>query len=107
MSGINVSVGTLLDGSIMKNKDFENNMDYMNKYVQDLKAAHSQCLEGGGPNAVAKHKARGKLLARDRINELVDPGSPLLELSTLAGWEMYGGGVASGGIITAIGKVQG
>ena len=79
----------------------------MNVHINELKEAHAKCVAGGGPLAVERHRARGKLLARERIDKLVDSGSPLLELSTLAGWNMYGGGVASGGIVTAIGKVCG
>ena len=56
-----------------------------------------------------KHKSRGKLLARERINGLLDPGSPFLELSTLAGHGMYGSddGVPSGEVVTGIGRVSG
>jgi 3-methylcrotonyl-CoA carboxylase beta subunit len=58
--------------------------------------------------AIKRHTSKGKLLVRDRINKLVDPGSPFLELSQLAGYEMYGKEqVNSGGIITGIGKVSG
>jgi hypothetical protein len=96
-----------LDGSLPINADYEANKSLMDKYIIDLKAAHSKCLEAGGSTAISRHRARNKLLARERIDELVDHGSPLLELSTLAGWNMYGNGVASGGIITAVGKVNG
>lgn len=98
--------GTVLDGSLVKNSDYENNKKLMDSYTDDLKAAHQKCLLGGGEVAVKRHKSRGKLTARERIDGLVDIGTPVLELSTLAGWEMYGDGVASGGIITAIGRVN-
>src|SRR5262249_21175149 len=62
---------------------------------------------GGGPQAIERHRARGKLLARERIDLLVDPSSPLLELSPLAAWDMYDGEAPSAGIVTAIGRVSG
>lgn len=65
--------------------------------------------EGGGKKAVDRHHARGKLLPRERIDRILDPGSPFLELSALAAWEMYEneGGVPSAGIVTGIGRVHG
>ena len=54
-----------------------------------------------------KHTARGKLLVRDRVDRLLDPGSPFLELSPLAAYGMYGGDIASAGIVTGIGRVSG
>ncbi|KAL9633173.1 MAG: hypothetical protein Q9164_004861 [Protoblastenia rupestris] len=66
-------------------------------------------IEGGGPaKAKEKHIARGKMLVRDRITALLDPGSPFLELSTLAGHELYPGeDVPAGGIVTGVGTVEG
>eukprot|EP01035_Chromulina_nebulosa_P017079 gene17079-22591_t len=78
----------------------------MDKYVKELNEAHNKCLDGGGEKAKLRHKSRGKLLARERIDGLVDKGTPVLELSTLAGWNMYDNNVSSGGIITAIGRVN-
>lgn len=63
--------------------------------------------QGGGPDAVARHTARGKLLPRARIDRLLDPGSPFLELSPLAAWDMYDKEAPSAGIITGIGVVEG
>jgi len=67
------------------------------------------CLRatGGGAKAIEKHRSRGKLLARERIDMLLDSGSPFLELSPLAAWEVYDDPVPSGGIITGIGRVHG
>jgi len=62
---------------------------------------------GGGEKAMIKHRSRNKLTARERITELVDTGSPFLEVSPLAGHDMYGGGVVSGGIVAGIGKIHG
>jgi len=68
----------------------------------------SAAKAGGGPRAAALHASRGKLLPRDRIAALIDPGSPFLELSTLAGHEMYGDEyVPAGGLVTGVGMVHG
>jgi acetyl-CoA carboxylase carboxyltransferase component len=75
--------------------------------VAELRERMAQAAEGGGAEQRARHERRGKLFARDRVETLVDPGSALLELSPLAAWDMYGGGVPAAGIITAIGHVHG
>lgn len=62
---------------------------------------------GGGEDAVAKHKSRGKLTARERIEALIDPGTAFLELSTLAAWEMYESQAPGAGIVTGIGVISG
>ncbi len=62
---------------------------------------------GGGSEAEARHRSRNKLLARERIDLLLDPGSPFLEFSALAAWEMYDGEAPSAGIVTGIGAVSG
>jgi hypothetical protein len=72
--------------------------------VKDLEKLLHQVAQGGGSNAVQRHLDRNKLLPRDRIRQLVDPGTPVLELSALAGYEQK---VASGGIVSAIGSVSG
>jgi acetyl-CoA carboxylase carboxyltransferase component len=75
--------------------------------VRQLRQRIGVVQAGGGPQAIERHRARGKLLARERIDLLVDPGSPLLELSPLAAWDMYDGEAPSAGIVTAIGRVSG
>src|SRR6185503_342976 len=62
---------------------------------------------GGDEAARAKHTARGKLLARERVRTLLDPGSPFLEIGQLAAWGMYGGDVPSASIITGVGRISG
>lgn len=101
--------GTVLDGHLPQTEDYKENLALMNDYVSDLYATTAKIMQGGGQNAVEKHKSRGKLLARERINGLLDPGSPFLELSTLAGHGMYGSddGVPCGGVVTGIGRVSG
>lgn len=76
--------------------------------VDNLKNVTENVLNGGGPDAIKRHTSKGKLLARQRIDLLLDKGSPFLELAPLAGHELYGKEVVnSGGIITGIGRVQG
>lgn len=99
--------GVVLDGQIIKNADYQANQAQMDTFTADLCATVEKAMHGGGAKAISKHKARGKLLARERINLLVDQGTPFLELSPLAAHDMYGGGVNSAGIITGIGKVKG
>lgn len=80
----------------------------MTELVEQLRSVTSQALTGGGPTAIQRHTSKGKLLARQRIDLLLDKGSAFLELSTLAGHELYGKeAVNCGGIITGIGRVQG
>ena len=86
---------------------FAKNREAMSELVADLRSKVAEVEEGGGEAACAKHVARGKLLPRDRIRALIDPGSPFLEFSTLAAHGMYDGTIASGGVITGIGRVSG
>src|ERR1700742_768638 len=74
---------------------------------EELRRKLAAARLGGGERARDRHTARGKLLPRDRVDTLLDPGSPFLELSTLAAHGMYGGDVPSAGIITGIGAVRG
>jgi acetyl-CoA carboxylase carboxyltransferase component len=77
------------------------------RLVAELRERLAIVRRGGGDEAVARHRARGKLLARERIDLLVDPGSPFLELSPLAAWDLYDGEAPSAGIVTGIGIVGG
>jgi len=67
----------------------------------------SEVRAGGGERAVAKHKERGKLLARERIDALLDPGSAFLEVAPFAAWEMYDGEAPSAGVVAGIGRIRG
>ena len=73
----------------------------------DLMSHRQLAAEGGSPAARERHAARGKLLPRQRVGKLIDPGSPFLELSPLAAHELYGGEVPGAGIITGVGRVAG
>ena len=82
-------------------------MAKMQDLVDELRARLGTVRLGGSEAARRKHTDRGKLLAHDRVDRLLDPGSPFLELSPLAAYEMYGGVVPSAGIVTGIGRVSG
>ncbi|MBL8704414.1 MAG: methylcrotonoyl-CoA carboxylase, partial [Rhodospirillales bacterium] len=87
--------------------EFQANAERMAALVDDLRQTVGRIRAGGGPDARAKHLARGKLLPRDRVRTLLDVGSPFLELSQLAAHGMYGDEVPAAGIITGIGRVSG
>jgi len=86
---------------------FAANRDAMLAQVADLRARVATVEQGGGEAARAKHVGRGKLLPRERICALLDPGTPFLELSQLAAFGMYDDNIAAAGIITGIGRVSG
>src|SRR5688572_24108677 len=79
----------------------------MGAQVDELTARLAQAREGGDAAARKRHQGRGKLLPRERVAALLDPGAPFLELSPLAAWEAYDELVPSAGIITGIGAVSG
>jgi 3-methylcrotonyl-CoA carboxylase beta subunit len=90
-----------------RSAEFAANATAMDALVGDLRARVAEVSQGGGVAARDRHVARGKLLARDRIAALIDPGSPFLELSQLAGYGLYGGEVPAAGIVTGVGRVSG
>src|SRR5580765_570638 len=90
-----------------RSPDFVANAAQMRGLVDDLKSQFAKVAEGGGEKARTKHTERGKLLPRERIRGLLDPGSPFLELSALAAHGMYENQAPSAGIITGIGRVNG
>ncbi|MBO3275461.1 carboxyl transferase domain-containing protein [Pseudomonas schmalbachii] len=90
-----------------RSPEFAANAATMLEQVNDLRAVLGRVHEGGGAAAIAKHTARGKLPVRERINRLLDPGSPFLELSALAAHEVYGEDVAAAGVVVGIGRVEG
>ncbi len=87
--------------------EFTANAAAMRALVDELKARQAKSALGGGEAARAKHVARGKLLPRDRVDMLLDPGAPFLELSPLAAWGMYDDESPGAGMITGIGRVSG
>src|SRR5262249_45773186 len=86
---------------------FARNADTMKRLVDDLRGKLDAVRQGGSEEAKKRHVARGKLVARERIRRLIDPDTALLELSTLAAYEMYGGDVPSASIVTGIGRICG
>ena len=86
---------------------FAANRDAMLAQVADLRAKVASIEQGGGEAARSRHVGRGKLLPRERIRALLDPGTPFLELSQLAAYGMYDDNIAAAGIITGIGRVSG
>ncbi len=86
---------------------FKTNRAAMAALVADLAAKRGQIAVGGPARLRERHAARGKLLPRDRVLRLIDPGTPFLELSQLAAFDMYGGDIHAAGIITGIGRVSG
>jgi 3-methylcrotonyl-CoA carboxylase beta subunit len=90
-----------------RSDEFRAAADSMRLLVADLKAQVARAAEGGGAEARAKHSARGKLPPRDRVQLLLDPGTPFLELSQLAAHGMYNDEAPSAGIITGVGRVAG
>ena len=97
-------IATRLD---TRSQDFLDNERAMRELTAELKRTVAQAAEGGSAAAVSRHRAAGKLTARERIRTLLDTGSPFLELSQLAAHGLYGGGIACGGIVTGIGRVSG
>ncbi len=83
------------------------NREAMNAVMVDFRARMAQALLGGGEEVVAKHKKRGKMLARERVDGLIDDGAPFLEFSTLAANGMYGDEAPAAGIVTGIGRIHG
>ncbi|NQZ20646.1 MAG: methylcrotonoyl-CoA carboxylase [Colwellia sp.] len=91
----------------VRSPDFIENAAHMQVQVDDLKEKLEQVKLGGGERSRARHLSRGKLLPRDRVNALLDAGSPFLELSQLAAHEVYDANIPAAGIITGIGRVGG
>ncbi|TAK56823.1 MAG: methylcrotonoyl-CoA carboxylase, partial [Dehalococcoidia bacterium] len=79
----------------------------MEAAVAELRRREGLVREGGGAEATERHRSRGKLTARERVERLIDPATAFLELSQLAAWEMYDGDAPSAGIVTGVGRVSG
>ena len=86
---------------------FSANREAMQAQVDDLRLLVDQVRQGGGTKAQERHTSRGKLLPRERLNAVLDPGSPFLELSQLAAHDVYDDPVPGAGIITGIGRITG
>ncbi len=96
-------MGTLKSSLQSDSADFARNATAMQELVDDLRSKVAQIRAGGGKRAREKHLARGKLLPRERIRQLLDGGSPFLEFSQFAAWQIYGGEVPAAGLICGTG----
>src|SRR5437879_8037505 len=90
-----------------RSEGFRGNMAAMQALVADLREKSAMIAAGGDEASRRRHQGRGKLLARERIRLLLDPGSPFLELSAFAAYRMYDGAVPAAGIVTGIGRIAG
>lgn len=99
--------------SILKSKiqprseGFKDNAQSMNALIQELRQIRQTIALGGSAEARARHQARGKLLPRERVERLLDPGSPFLELSPFAAYNLYNNEAPNAGLITGIGRIEG
>ncbi|MEO7854484.1 MAG: carboxyl transferase domain-containing protein [Rubrivivax sp.] len=90
-----------------RSEEFRANAAHMRTLVDDLRAKAAQVAQGGGPVSRERHVARGKLLPRERVEQLLDPGTPFLEIGQLAAMGMYDGDAPAAGLIAGIGCVEG
>src|SRR6185295_1990528 len=90
-----------------RSEEFRANAERMRGLVEDLKQKAAAVSAGGDEASRKKHTARGKLLVRDRVRTLLDPGSPFLEIGQLAAYGMYGGDVPSASMVAGIGRISG
>jgi acetyl-CoA carboxylase carboxyltransferase component len=97
----------LLTSQVERDETFAGRARRMEGLVAELRERTAQVAAGGGEKALERHRSRGKLPARERVDRLVDPGSAFLELNALAAWDMYEGQAPSAGLVTGIGVVEG
>jgi acetyl-CoA carboxylase carboxyltransferase component len=98
----------VLSSQVERESDvFGQRRERMETLVSELRERTVGVAGGGGEKAIERHRSRGKLTARERVDRLLDPGSAFLELGALAAWEMYDGQAPSAGIVTGIGVVEG
>jgi 3-methylcrotonyl-CoA carboxylase beta subunit len=100
-------VATITSGIDCKSKEFRANQEAMRALIAELEARRGTAAQGGPARARERHLARGKLLPRERVMTLLDPGVPFLELSPLAADGMYDDAIHGAGLITGIGRVSG
>src|SRR5947207_2916069 len=88
-------------------EEFARRRERMEELLAELRERTAQVARGGGEKATERHRSRGKLPARERVDLIVDPGTAFLELNALAAWELYDDDAPSAGIVTGIGVVEG
>src|SRR5690242_12963550 len=97
---------TILSSSIdASSTEFASNAQRMRALIEELRTRRAQAALGGNEKARARHVSRGKLLPRDRVMNLIDPGSPFLEIGALAAYGMYDDAIHGAGMIAGIGRV--
>jgi 3-methylcrotonyl-CoA carboxylase beta subunit len=104
--GVSSSMPVLQSSIAPKSKEYQANTQAMQALVKDLRDQAAQIAKGGSAASVTKHKERGKMVARERVDHLIDPGSPFLELSQLAAYQVYEEPVPAAGIVTGIGTIH-
>jgi acetyl-CoA carboxylase carboxyltransferase component len=97
----------VLESHAERTEEHERRHARMEQLVRELRERTAQATRGGGDKALERHRSRGKLPARERVDRLVDPDSAFLELSALAAWELYEGQAPSAGIVTGLGVIEG
>jgi acetyl-CoA carboxylase carboxyltransferase component len=97
----------VLTTQVVRDDAFETRKRRMDALAAELRERTALVAQGGGEKSVERHRSRGKLTARERVDRLVDPGTAFLELNALAAWELYDGNAPSAGIVTGIGVVEG
>jgi 3-methylcrotonyl-CoA carboxylase beta subunit len=97
----------LLESAVEKDEAFERRRGRMEGLVAELRERTAAVARGGGEKATERHRSRGKLTARERIDRLVDPAGAFLELNALAAWDVYEGQAPAAGIVTGVGVVEG
>jgi 3-methylcrotonyl-CoA carboxylase beta subunit len=97
----------LLETAVQRDEVFERRRERMEGLVSELRERSGEVALGGGEKATERHRSRGKLTARERIDRLVDPGGAFLELNALAAWDLYDSAAPAAGIVTGIGVVEG
>jgi acetyl-CoA carboxylase carboxyltransferase component len=96
----------VLESGVQRDELFERRHEWMEGLVAELRERSAQVALGGGEKATERHRSRGKLTARERVDRLVDPGGAFLELNALAAWELYDGQAPAAGVVTGIGVVE-
>jgi len=96
----------VLTSEVVRDETFERRRASMEGLVAEVRERTALVATGGGEKAVERHRSRGKLTARERIDRLVDPETAFLELNALAAWELYDGDAPSAGIVTGVGVVE-
>jgi acetyl-CoA carboxylase carboxyltransferase component len=97
----------IIESQIVKDSKFEENATHHRALAEELRARLALARQGGGAKYRQRHESQGKLFVRERIDKLLDPGSPFLELSPLAAWDLYEGEAPGAGVVTGIGRVSG